>query len=134
MIIILITLAAIFVAALALHLYKQMNQRLERRMEENGYNAAVTLWNYARKVKAQIDYATRAGAGVLDFSKIAVPHSKGYKISFELIGAYFRVYAVPYEYYKTGKLSFFTDNTLTVRASDHAGQQATAQDLEYKGD
>ncbi|MFY9572506.1 MAG: hypothetical protein WAV20_13990, partial [Blastocatellia bacterium] len=95
---------------------------------------AVTLWEYARVVKEQIDNTIRLGSGVLDFTKIAVPHSQGYKISFELIGVYFRIYAVPARYNRTGKLSFLTDNTLSVRASDRAGQQATSEDGEYKGE
>ena len=72
--------------------------------------------------------------GVLDFTKITVPHSQGYRISLELIGGYFRVYAVPARYNITGRLSFLTDNTLSVRASDRAGQQASCEDGEYKGE
>src|SRR4029077_14573784 len=104
------------------------------RMSENEYNVAVTLWEYAKLVKQQLDSATRLGTGVLDFNKMTVPHSQGYRISLELIGAYFRVYAVPSRYNRTGRLSFLTDNTLSVRASDRSGQQSTSEDGEYKGD
>ena len=132
MIVILIILAVVFVSALVLHAYKQYKLRLQQRIEQNEYDAAVTVWEYARNVKTQIDDALRSGAGVLDFSKITVPHSGGYELSLELIGTYFRVSAVPGKYGKTGKLSFTTDNTLTVRAGDHAGEKASTEDPEYK--
>jgi hypothetical protein len=134
MAILLVILAAIFVGVLGVHAYKQFKIRQQRRMNENEYNAAVTLWEYARLVKDQIDRAIRRGTGVLDFTKITVPHSQGYKISLELIGAYFRIYAVPTKYNRTGRLSFLTDNTLSVRASDRSGQHATTEDGEYQSD
>jgi hypothetical protein len=134
MVIVLIILAAVFLGVLGLHAYKQYKIRQQHRISENEYNTAVTLWEYARKVKSQIDATFRQGTGVLDFTKITVPHSQGYRISLELIGGYFRVYAVPARYNITGRLSFLTDNTLSVRASDRAGQQASCEDGEYKGE
>jgi hypothetical protein len=103
-------------------------------MKQNQYDAAVTVWEYATLVKNQISAAVREGSDVLDFSKIAVPHSSGYKVSLELMGHYFRVHAVPANYNKTGRLSFYIDNALSVRAADHAGAPASAEDLEYEGD
>ena len=134
MVIILIILAAVFLGVLGLHAYKQYKIRLQHRISENEYNTAVALWEYARRVKSQIDATIRQGTGVLDFTKMTVPHSQGYRISLELIGAYFRIYAVPARYNITGRLSFLTDNTLSVRASDRAGQQASSEDGEYKGE
>ncbi|MEK6284440.1 MAG: hypothetical protein AABO57_01710 [Acidobacteriota bacterium] len=134
MAIVLIILAAVFIGVLGMHAYKQFKMRQLRRMNENEYNAAVTLWEYARLVKDKIDTTIRQGSGMLDFTKITVPHAPGYKISLELIGAYFRVYAVPARYKRTGRLSFLTDNTLSVRASDRSGQQASSEDGEYQGD
>ena len=134
MAIVLVILAAVFVGVLGVHYYKQFKIRQQRQMSENEYNAAVTLWEFARVVKEQVDAAVHQETGLLDFTKIKVPHSQGYQISLELIGAYFRIYAVPARYNRTGKLSFLTDNTLSVRASDRAGQQATSDDGEYKGD
>ena len=134
MAIVLVILAAIFVGVLGVHAYKQFKIRQQRQMDENEYNAAVTLWEFARLVKERIDGAIRLGTDVLDFTKITVPHTQGYEISLELIGAYFRIYAVPSRYNKTGKLSFMTDNTLSVRASDRTGHQATSEDGEYGGD
>jgi hypothetical protein len=134
MAIVLVILAAVFVGVLGVHTYKQYKLRQQRRMNENEYNAAVTSWEYSRLIKDQIDSAIRQGTGVLDFTKIRVPHTQGYKISLELIGAYFRVYAVPARYNKTGRLSFLTDNTLSVRASNRSGQPATTEDGEYQSD
>ena len=134
MTILLIILAAIFLGVLGLHTYKQFLIRQQRRIDENEYNVAVTLWEFARELKQHLDNAIHRSNGVLDFTAITVPHSSGYKISLELIGVYFRVYAVPVRYARTGRLSFLTDNTLSVRASDRSGQQATSEDGEYKGD
>jgi len=134
MLIVLFILTTVFVGVLAAHGYKQFKIRQLRQMNENEYNAAVTLWEFAKLVKAEIDSAIRRGGGVLDFTNIAVPHTEGYQVSLELIGVYFRIYAVPTRYNRTGKLSFLTDNTLSVRASDRTGQQATSEDAEYSGD
>ena len=95
---------------------------------------AVALWEFAGVVKTQIDDAMRKGTGVLDFTNIIIPSSQGYKVTLELIGTYFRLYSVPIKYARTGRLSFLTDNTLTVRAADRAGEHATTEDAEYKGD
>jgi hypothetical protein len=134
MAIVLVILASVFAGVLGVHAYKQFKVRQQRRMNENEYNTAVTLWEYARLVKDKIDTSIRHGSGVLDFTDITVPHAQGYNISLELIGAYFRIYAVPVKYNRTGTLSFLTDNTLSVRASDRLGQQATSEDGEYRSD
>jgi len=133
-VLILIILAAVFVGALGLHAYKQYRVRQQERMNQNEYDVALTIWEYARAVKSQIDGAIQQGTGVIDFTKITVPHSQGYKVSLELIGSYFRVYAAPDRYAKTGRLSFVADNTLVVRAADRTGEQASSDDPEYKGD
>ena len=134
MAIVLVILASIFVIALGLHAYKQLLQRRLQRMVENEYNVAVTLWNYGRLVKNQLDETVRQRAGVIDFYKITVPHSPGYRVVLELSGYRFRVYAVPEKYHRTGRLSFYLDNEVTVRASDHAGEPAGEQDPEYEGE
>ena len=134
MAIILVILAAIFVGALGLHGYRQYKVRQERRISENEYNVAVAIWEFASRIKSQIEDALRKGEGVLNFTNITIPSSEGYELTFELIGTYFRVYAVPTRYARTGGLSFLIDNTLTVRAADHAGEPATTEDAEYKGD
>lgn len=134
MVIILVIVAVVFVCALGLHSYKQLRIRRARSMIQNEYDAAVKLWEYARLVREQIDDVMHQGKGVLDFTAIAVPHSQGYRISFELMGTCFRVYAVPNKYNRTGRLSFVTDATLSVRAADRAGNHAGSDDAEYKGD
>ena len=134
MAIVLVILACIFVIALGLHAYKQLRQMRHERMVENEYNAAVTLWNYGRLVKNQLDEIVRQRTGVIDFYKITVPHSPGYRVVLELSGYRFRVDAVPERYHRTGRLSFYTDNQVTVRASDRAGEPASEQDPEYEGE
>lgn len=134
MAIVLVILAAVFVGVLAVHRYKQFKLNQQLRMKDNEYNVALTLWEFGRMVKEEVDGAIRRSTGVLDFARITVPHAQGYQISLELIGAYFRIYAVPTRYNRTGRLSFLTDNSLSVRASDRTGQLATSEDEEYKGD
>jgi hypothetical protein len=134
MAVVLVILASIFVIALGLHAYKQLMQRRHQRMVENEYNAAVTLWNYGRLVKSQLDETVRQHKSVIDFYKITVPHSPGYRVVLELSGYRFRVYAVPERYYRTGRLSFYLDNEVTVRACDRAGEPAGEQDPEYEGE
>jgi hypothetical protein len=134
MAIVLVILACVFVIALGLHAYRQIQQMRHQRMVENEYNAAVTLWNYGRLIRSQIDDLVRQRSGVIDFYKINVPHSPGYRMVLELTGYHFRVYAVPERYHRTGRLSFFTDNKVTVRASDRAGEPATEEDPEYEGE
>ena len=133
MTVILIIFAAAALVLLGLYGFRFYQERLERRMSDNEYNTAVRLWEFAKLIKAEIDQALRASKGVLNFSNITVPSSTGYRVSLELIGAYFRVHAVPARYAKTGRLSFVADTTLTVRAADHQGQSASIEDDEYEG-
>lgn len=133
MTVILIIFAAAALVALGLYGFRYYKDRLERRMGENEYNTAVRLWEFAKLIKAEIDRAVRGGKGILNFTNITVPSSAGYKLSLELIGAYFRIHAVPSRYARTGRLSFVADTTLTVRAADHQGQSASIEDEEYQG-
>jgi hypothetical protein len=131
---ILIILASIFIAALGLRAYKRIRETRHQVIVENEYNAAVTLWNYARLVKSKIGETIRDRKGVIDFYHISVPHSPGYRLSLELNGYDFRVHAIPERYQKTGRLSFYTDAQATVRASDNGGRHASEQDPEYEGE
>lgn len=133
MAIILIILATAVVITVGLYGYRFYQERLEQRMGDNEYNTAVTLWEFAKQIKGEIDRAMRSGAGILNFANITVPSSTGYKVSLELMGAYFRVNAVPLRYARTGRLSFVADTTLTVRAADHQGDAAAIEDDEYQG-
>lgn len=133
MVIALITLSLLFLTALGLYVHKRVREMREKRMSENEYDVAVTVWTYARLVREEIEDAIRLRTGVLDFTKITVPHSGGYKISIELAGTSFKVNAIPDRHNRTGRLSFFTDNSLTIRAGDHIGEFASDQDPEYEG-
>ncbi len=52
----------------------------------------------------------------------------GYKIELTVLGARFEATAVPIEYGKTGKLSFFIDESQVLRGGDHGGGPATVAD------
>jgi len=52
----------------------------------------------------------------------------GYKVTLTLVGNTFEAVAVPIEYGKTGKLSYFINETHVIRAGDHAGAPATVDD------
>ena len=52
----------------------------------------------------------------------------GYKIDLIVSNTRFEATAVPVEYGKTGKLSFFIDETSVLRAGDHAGSPASVAD------
>jgi hypothetical protein len=52
----------------------------------------------------------------------------GYKIELSVSNTRFEVTAVPIEYGKTGKLSFFLDDSSVLRAGDHGGGAATIAD------
>ena len=52
----------------------------------------------------------------------------GYKIEVTVTGNHFEIMAVPLEYGKTGKLSFFVDESNVVRGGDHGGAPATISD------
>ncbi|HYP26884.1 MAG TPA: hypothetical protein VE262_09210 [Blastocatellia bacterium] len=133
MVIILIALSVIFIAAIAFHAHKRVLQMREKRMADNEYNTAVTLWKYSTVLRTELDQALRKSQGVLDYRKITVPHSQGYRVSLELEGYSFRVNGVPEQYNRTGRLSFYVDDSLTVRSGDHAGEFATGSDDEYAG-
>jgi len=133
MTVILIILAASVLILLGWYGFRFYQDRLEQRMDENEYNTAVILWEFAKRIKGEIDQAMHAGKGVLDFTNITIPSSAGYEVTLELIGTYFRVHAVPARYARTGRLSFVADTTLTVRSADHQGDSASIEDEEYQG-
>jgi hypothetical protein len=64
-------------------------------------------------------------------AKVLVPDSfdkYGYKFEVTATGAAFAATATPKEYGKSGKRSFFVDQTGTVRGDDHGGGPATVAD------
>lgn len=58
--------------------------------------------------------------------------NSGYKFELTATADGFQVSAVPVEYGKTGKLSYFMDQTHVLRAADHAGAAANASDPPLK--
>jgi hypothetical protein len=52
----------------------------------------------------------------------------GYRIELTISGNKFEAVAIPAEYGKTGRLSFFIDESGVLRAGDHAGGAATVAD------
>jgi hypothetical protein len=133
MTVILVVLAIVVLVVVAILAQRELAHRRELRIRDNEYNTAVTLWNFALIVKQRLDEMAKAQLEVLDFNNLAIPHGSGYRLSLELTGYGFVVYAVPDRYDRTGRLSFYVDRTLTVRASDHAGEAAQVTDPEYTG-
>jgi hypothetical protein len=113
---------------------RELERRRLKRMSDNAYNTALTLWNFARVIKDQLDEVGRGRAEVIDFTNISVPAGTGYNVCLELAGYGFRLHAVPERYDRTGRISLYVDNALTVRAWDRGGENATAEDPEYTGD
>jgi len=52
----------------------------------------------------------------------------GYQIELIVLGTKFEATAVPTEYGKTGKMSFFVDESAVVRGGDRGGSPATIVD------
>jgi Protein of unknown function (DUF3352) len=52
----------------------------------------------------------------------------GYKLNLSLVGARFELTATPAEHGKTGKISYFIDETSLLRGADHSGGIATSTD------
>ncbi|HKG22983.1 MAG TPA: hypothetical protein VKC34_13885, partial [Blastocatellia bacterium] len=52
----------------------------------------------------------------------------GYRFDLVVAGGKYQVTATPKEYDRTGRLSFYSDETGVVRAGDHGGSAASAQD------
>ena len=130
---ILIVLSIISIAAVAFVGFQQFTQRREKQILGNEYNAATTIGKYARALKNQLEESKKQGATRIEFQKLAVPPSPGYKVSLEMSGYTFKVHCIPRVHKKTGRLSFYIDNSLTVKASDRGGQFATDKDNEFAG-
>ena len=130
----LITTGVFLAVAAIFYAYRRVQELRERRIYRNEYRTAVTIWDFARAVKAHTDEMMRLQTEVLDFTKIMIPHGVGYRISLELTAPQFRIFGIPERYNKTGRLSFYADNTLTIRAYDHSGRVASEGDPEYTGD
>jgi hypothetical protein len=100
---------------------------------KNERSAMYTLWQIAN---AERQYKEKTGAtyGSIEqlveteiLSKESVA-TAGYKIDLRVTAEGFEVTAVPTEYGKTGKLSFFLDQSGVVRGADRGGAAASASD------
>jgi hypothetical protein len=63
--------------------------------------------------------------GLVDESLIK---THGYKIDLVLLGDKFEITAVPAEYGKTGRMSYFVDHSHVLRGADHGGSAASVDD------
>ncbi|MBI3654420.1 MAG: hypothetical protein HY231_25610 [Acidobacteria bacterium] len=127
----LIILAVIAGAAIAFIITQQLRQLREKRILGNEFNAAMVLGKYARRLKNHLEESRKQGYAKIDFQKLSVPNSPGYKLSLELSGYVFKVHGIPRVHKKTGRLSFYIDNSLTVKAGDRGGQYASESDNEF---
>jgi hypothetical protein len=94
--------------------------------------AALTAVSVIARV--EIEYRSSKGNGSFgtldqliaeqDYLKSMIQNSN-YKIEVTVAGNHFEVTATPTEYGKTGRMSYFTDETLTVRGGDLSGAPAT---------
>ena len=88
------------------------------------------IWNAQRTYKEK----NKSGFASLDELIAAEALSKevlektGYKFEVTVTAAGFAISAVPAEYGKSGKLSFYMDQTGVIRGGDHGGAPATATD------
>ena len=58
----------------------------------------------------------------------------GYKFDLIVSGDRYEATATPIEYGKSGRLSFYTDQSGVVREGDHGGKPATAADKQLSSD
>ncbi len=59
---------------------------------------------------------------------VTLMHGRGYRIDLSVSGANYEATAVPLEYGKTGRMSYFIDATSILRGGDHGGGPATIAD------
>jgi hypothetical protein len=100
-------------------------------------NERTTIGALAMIANAEGRFKTEKGAGsygTLDqlVAEDMVPkdmiENHGYKLTLTISGNNFEVSAVPLEYGKSGRLSYFVDQTGVIRAGDHGGGAATSAD------
>jgi hypothetical protein len=103
---------------------------------KNERQAMSMMWSIAGSQR-QFKEEKKGGYGSLEELEAAHLLSKdslnniGYKFEVRLVPDGYEVSAVPIEYGKTGKLSFFMNQeSPTIRGADHAGAPATASDPE----
>jgi hypothetical protein len=102
--------------------------------EENEEGAATTLRivNTAQQAaRLRLNrYGTLdelAAHGLL-LGAVGAQTARGYRVTIDVASPGYRAYATPSAYPKSGVRSFFTDDTLIVRAADRHGEAASAGD------
>lgn len=100
---------------------------------KNERAAMSVLWNISNaerehKEKNPTSYASMEELISSGTLKKASIDASGYKFEMRLTAQEFEVTAVPVEYGKSGKMSFFMDQTGMIRGGDHNGAPASASD------
>jgi hypothetical protein len=81
-----------------------------------------------KKEKGAGSYGTLEQLIATDMVQKEMLEASGYKFEMVVTGDKFEVFAVPVEYGKSGKMSFFIDQTLVLRGADHNGASANSSD------
>lgn len=94
--------------------------------------ATTTLWSIAnaerRYKEKNATYGSLEELAAGEFMEKTALNSQNYKFEVTITADGYSITAVPIEYGKSGKLSFFLDQTGTTRAADHGGNPANASD------
>jgi hypothetical protein len=100
------------------------NEAIARSVMQTLANAQATYQSTERSGRyGTLEELTKAGL----ISKELLENS-AYKIELIVSNTHFEISAVPKEYGKTGKRSFFLDESSVMRAGDHGGGAATISD------
>lgn len=92
-----------------------------------------TLWTIANaerqyKEKNKSGYASLEELMTAELLPKEMLNSKSYKFEIEITADGYAITAVPVEYGKSGKMSYFMDQTGVIRGADHGGNSASASD------
>ena len=90
--------------------------------------AIASLQEQYKKDKGAGSYGTLEQLIAADLISKEMVERSGYKFEITFTGDKFEVYAVPSEYGKTGKTSYFIDQTMVLRGADRAGGSANSSD------
>ena len=123
--------AVVLVCSLFL-IKRYLKLQSDKKIKENQENIAATLIKYSNHIRKYTDKVSRHKQWIIQYDDIRIPPSRGYRVTIELRGLAFRVSATPEIYDKTGRLSFYIDQTLVIRALDKSGEAASQNDPEYK--
>jgi hypothetical protein len=81
-----------------------------------------------KETRKQIAQANKQGLSPDYISRPLLSESQGYTINLNVTDDNFEAVAVPKEYGKTGKRSYFIDKSGVLRGADYKGKPATADD------